>query len=280
MSTSTGTLIGQAEKANAPAAERLFMYIAYLDDSGSTGRKLDDASAPFQIVGGPIIKDSAYMSLEYVLSGVVAQFVPEENWDCFEFHTSHLLHGTGVFSHFGAKAGLEIIEQALRWVKKFNIPIVYGAVDKAELETKIYNDAHPLGVAFAIYLRCLDNWFTKRYVLDIMQKQEPATALLICDDPLPPGRKETEESCRGIIQRVFRRNRKRPRGGSPSSGMAISIFDDIYFGDSKYSIGIQLADICAYFIGKHLAHKDEFNDFYGIIKDQILASEVFPGDDD
>jgi Protein of unknown function (DUF3800) len=280
MNTSTNTLTGQAERANAQAAKRLFMYIAYLDDSGSTGRKLHDPTAPFQIVGGPIIKDSAYTNLELVLSVVVGQYVPEEEWDSFEFHANQLFHGTGAFGHLGAKKGQEIIEQALRWIKKFNIPIVYGAVNKLKLATKIYRDAHPLMMAFELYLGCLDRWFNKRYVLDIMQNSEGAAALLICDDPLPSDRKEKEsENGRAIIQEVFRRNRKKPRSGS-SSGMAIGLFDDIYFGDSKFSTGIQLADICVYLIGKHLAHKDEFNDFYGIIRDQIAAFEVFPGEDD
>jgi Protein of unknown function (DUF3800) len=52
--------------------------------------------------------------------------------------------------------------------------------------------------------------------------------------------------------------------------------DDMYFGDSKYSIGIQLADLCAFFIAKHLEKKPEAEGFYGLISSQIVFSKAHP----
>jgi hypothetical protein len=48
------------------------------------------------------------------------------------------------------------------------------------------------------------------------------------------------------------------------------ISDDMYFGDSQYSIGIQLADLCSYFIARHLDGDAEIKGFYEMIDPHIV----------
>jgi hypothetical protein len=46
----------------------------------------------------------------------------------------------------------------------------------------------------------------------------------------------------------------------------------MYFGDSKYSIGIQIADLCSYFIARRLAGDSETEHFYKMIEPQIISA--------
>src|SRR5260370_40460521 len=41
-----------------------FVYIAYVDDSGSTASNLEDRQAPFQVITAVIIKDSSFDAFE------------------------------------------------------------------------------------------------------------------------------------------------------------------------------------------------------------------------
>jgi hypothetical protein len=50
----------------------------------------------------------------------------------------------------------------------------------------------------------------------------------------------------------------------------------MYFGNSVDSIGIQIADLCAYFIRKHLDGDAVAEGFYNIIKDCIVDYKVEP----
>jgi hypothetical protein len=51
----------------------------------------------------------------------------------------------------------------------------------------------------------------------------------------------------------------------------------MYFGSSKDSVGIQLADLCAYFVAKHLENNDpEAESFYQIFSELIVHSEIAP----
>jgi len=61
-----------------------------------------------------------------------------------------------------------------------------------------------------------------------------------------------------------------------SRSLLLNIHDGMYFGDSKESVGIQLADLCSYFIAKHLEKDAAGDGFYLKIKDYITDSKVEP----
>jgi hypothetical protein len=54
----------------------------------------------------------------------------------------------------------------------------------------------------------------------------------------------------------------------------------MYFGSSRDSIGIQLADLCGYFISQHLQNKPEAECFYKEVEQRIFFSEVKPDEVD
>ncbi len=118
--------------------ERLFMYIGYIDDSGSSGKNLDDRQAPFQVIGGPLMNDIAYGGIELVLNREISRLVPEEQWDEFEFHASDLFHANPPFRDLGQERCFQLIEAELKWLNKFRIPIIYGATDKVRLKQQLY----------------------------------------------------------------------------------------------------------------------------------------------
>lgn len=256
-----------------PREERLFMYVGYIDDSGSTGENLNDPYSRFQVIGGPIIRDANYVNIEARLSARMGALVPEEQWDCFEFHAADLFHGNLEFEMDQTKRW-QLIEDALNCLRELRVPIVYGAIDKAELNRKLYRTADPAQMAFDLYLGSLKKWFDQIPV-------QPESGIIICD--------ESRKDIRHAIQTSFRRNRRKPKlensvpGFGPVgtvSGLGNYLFDEIYFGESKSSCGIQLADICVFFISRHLAQRPESEGFYNIIHGQIFDSKVYPSKDD
>jgi hypothetical protein len=98
---------------------------------------------------------------------------------------------------------------------------------------------------------------------------EGERSLLLLDD-------STEKEKKNRLKQSFRELRRhiRPAGFDP--GLEF-IHDDMYFGSSKDSIGIQLADLCAYFIGKHLDGGDPAAEgFYQIFEKEIVNSRTEP----
>lgn len=60
------------------------------------------------------------------------------------------------------------------------------------------------------------------------------------------------------------------------SGKTWHLHDDIYFGDSKNSIGIQLADLCGFVIRRHLEGDLAVAGFYDIMSNQIAFHFIEP----
>jgi hypothetical protein len=245
--------------------EPIFMYIGFIDDSGSTGSNLTDPDSKYQVIGGPIIEDRRYLGIEAVLlSGAQDVFgeQEEEDWEKFEFKACDLFHCHPPFDKLGPEKCLKLMQESLEWMRGLKIPIIYGAVDKVRLNNQVYKSAKPADMAFRLYLDSIGRWFEQKFV-----EQEPAKGILICDDSRKSGIRHT-------IELVFRELRKKPQNRM-SFGLTQYLFDDMYFGDSKNSTGIQMADLCVFAIARNLAHKPD-KGLFDIIKDNIFETSMFP----
>ena len=75
---------------------------------------------------------------------------------------------------------------------------------------------------------------------------------------------------------TFGQLRKRVRPQCWNDNTLWHIHDDMYFGDSKSSIGIQLADICTYFTSRNIRHLTDPDKFFDVIKGSTKCSKVEP----
>jgi hypothetical protein len=237
----------------------LYMYLAYMDDTG-TGNKVER----FQVMTAVIVADGFFHAAQSRAIGGLAAYIPEDKADEFwqkfeEFKGWQLFGGYGPFDGINQETRFGIIEYLLNLVSEFKMPIVYGAVEKEKLRKKSYGSALPLDMCFRI---CMDG------IAEEMQRDfRHDFALLVADNSNADAKRLRESFYE------FRRGMKR-EGREPFP--TPHLHDDMYFGDSKYSIGIQLADLCGYFISKHLEGNPAGEGFYNLIKDRIVYSRVEP----
>ncbi|HEY4839234.1 MAG TPA: DUF3800 domain-containing protein [Candidatus Acidoferrales bacterium] len=246
------------------------MYLAYLDDSG-TGNK----TSPFQMMTAVIIADLQFTILEILMSAAVEAIIPWEKMDSFEeFHAFDLYWGKGIFEGMEQEKRFTVIKALLTVISKYSVPIVYGAVDKAKLAEQFYGSADPVDCCFRSCMSGIDQWLRQQptmndnaYVLQL--------GLLIVDD-------YQDGKLKNQLRNSFRRFRKQLR---PPTARFMSnefekgpwqLHDAMYFGNSKDSIGLQLADLCGYFIARHLQGFAPSEGFYDLIKDQIVFSKLEP----
>jgi hypothetical protein len=259
------------------ARRRLFVHLAYLDDSDTKSKH-----RKWQVMSAVVIEDYRFPMLEIVLDVIREDLIPAEKIDEFEeLHAAELYGGYGVFEGIDQEKRFDAIRQVLRSLTRTEASVVYGAVDLEALRKKVYASADPLDITFRACLKGIRGCVRKaidREVDSIVaefidpEAKEKARieafklnvaeqlAILIVDD-FPD--KKTKE----LLSKSFRNLREK----------SFSHFhDDIYFGDSRYSIGIQLADLCSYFIARHLNGDPEIEPFYEIIKPHLAFSETHP----
>ncbi len=123
---------------------RVFVHLAYLDDSGTR-----DKDRKFQLLSAVIIDENAFVRLEGFAALSAEAIIPHERLDKFEeFHACELYGGYGVFDGVEQEKRFLVITGLLNIVAKMQIPVVYGAVDKLRLADKHYGSADPLDICF------------------------------------------------------------------------------------------------------------------------------------
>ena len=246
----------QCGTTHSPVLASTRMFIGYIDDS---------CTAPFQVIGGPLIKSDLYNGIELALSLQLEDLLSEDQWARFEFHASKMFSAQEEpYKTLGQEKCWELLKEVLGAVRDCDIPILYGAVDRNKVSSDpILRRALDLPtVAFNSYLVALEEW------LAVRPDAEPG--MLIVDNS---GEKS---KVRTAVTEAFRTRRKRARIGTMTDSVPSYLLDDIYFGDSKNSMGIQVADVCVYFIDRYLCNAPEAEGFYNIIKDRIFSPKMYP----
>jgi hypothetical protein len=232
------------------------VHIVYLDDS-----KQEETKQRFQLIGAVIVNDAVFNKLEQHLAYYLYELVePDVGEKIEEFHSSDILAGRKPFEKVTRERAMQILSTAIAAVDEFHIPVIYGAVDLAKLCATDYATASPVDMAFRRCVRLVEEWFQEISPEDL--------GLLICDDG--------DKSVKSAMQKAFHLFRKRDIGSPPVRGILEHLHDDMYFGDSKYSRGIQLADICTFLIGRHLAGYSDTEDLYQQLSANIVKYSCEP----
>jgi hypothetical protein len=209
------------------------------------------------------------------------ELLPRENYDQFtEFHACDLYNGTNAFKGMEWAQRMSILEVLLRTLETLEMPVIYGAVDLSQLNNKIYASANPIDMTFRMCSLGVQEWMGKQLQGQFVAYQATKTphehvrfhdvALFILDD-------FENKQLKSALQQAFRQMRKPNRPPDFQSLLQLEdALDDIYFGDSKFSVGLQLADACSYFIGKHLGGGATVDRFYARIEPRIVYSQIEP----
>ena len=251
------------------------MHLAYLDDSDTKTKAIK-----LQVVSGVIIEDKSFKMIEIAMRAIRNKLVPPEKSEEFkEFHACELYGGHGVFASIPQEKRFDAIEKLLGLLAfAGGLPVVYGAVDIQKEKKEIYGSADPLDIAFRICMKEVYEWVRVRSMRLDFQKDEEAAiqvwlqelVILIVDD--------CEPKHRNMLQSSFRTLRHPApfSGEAPASQRLPHFHDDMFFGDSRFSVGIQLADLCSYFIARHLEGDKEIDHFYDKIEPYIVYGQTYP----
>jgi hypothetical protein len=233
----------------------MFMYLCYLDDSGS------DKENNIAVVGAVLIPEVAFSRIEKLAGTLVELIIPKEQIDEFEeFHAADLYFGNELFKGMADDDRFRAIKSLL----SIQVPFIYSAVDKKALSRTAFGNANPIDLAFRMCTLGIEQWLSKN------ARKDESCNLLIMDET-------RDERLKRDLRISFRalRGQARPPHWL-EKGRLSHLHDDMYFGDSRDSIGIQMADVRAYFLLRCLNKKSDPEDFFRLYEKQAICSKVEP----
>ncbi len=253
------------------------MYLAYSDDSRTKHNHVE-----WQVMSTVMVKDETFRGFELHMGLIAEELLPPKKYEQFtEFHACDLYNGTKAFDGMERAQRYSILEILLGVLEKQEIPVIYGAVDLSRLNKMIYASANPIDMTFRMCALGVQAWMGKQLeerFLEYRGRKTPGehvrfddVALFILDDF------DSNKPLKVALHQAFRQMRKPLRPPDFQSESQLEhVLDDMYFGDSKFSVGLQLADACSYFIGKHLGGDATVDRFYARIEPHIVHSQIEP----
>jgi len=223
------------------------VHLVYADDSTH--------EPDYQMMGAIIMPDTDFRAIEEYLAYLVEFLVPEGEQSSFEFHASALFHAKPPFDKVDREKVLHILDLCASIGDI--VAMVYGAVNTRKLRSSIFATANPIDISFRICLEGIEKWFT--------EKAPNQIGILICD--------ETKQH-RDALRKAFRAYRRQLKSEKHTRGMLEHLHDDMYFGDSSQSIGIQLADIWSFIVMRHLQQMEDTEYLYRKIEPHIFFSKI------
>jgi Protein of unknown function (DUF3800) len=234
--------------------------IAYFDEAGTA----NELQEPFLVVGGVLIHgDTEWHPIEVASNEIIASMVPPELRQGFFFRATRL-HGDhksykGVLS---SEQRLELLRQLVNLIAQFKLPISYGAITRAKLHealpsSKSSTRTH-IGhqIAFSLCAFGFQGWFSRgpfgdEVVICVADKNDVANRQL-------------------HLKQTFAAQRAQ---GLPDLPMVLlmNFVDALHFASSSESIGLQLADVAAFVIKRHLMGKEDTDKLYKTLEPLLVC---------
>lgn len=144
------------------------MYLAYMDESGNTGRTVDQ-SQPIHLIGCLLVEDVQVRPFEDALAVAASKhFGAAAMAPRFEFHGAHLLSGKGVFRGIPPAARIAAAKDIIAAAQAHAAAFGYTGVDKL----KSHANDHPHRIAFQLMIENLQPWLAAKKSLGLIVADE------------------------------------------------------------------------------------------------------------
>jgi len=216
------------------------MYLGYLDESGNTGRRLDDADQPILWMVAVLVPEDEVHGLTLAADKIMAKCLP--SLPTHEIHAQELFAGAGPWRDTKPKLRIKVMRKTLALLAKHDCAVVHASIDKPRLAARNYEDVSPPQMLALQFL-------TEKIDRYVVRLRDPlrSRVLLIADES-----KENER----IAKEMIHRQQRIPYGEVPGRTLK-SVIDTIHFVRSEESRCIQVADTVGFVLNRHDRFKRE-----------------------
>lgn len=204
------------------------MRFAYMDETGNTGRKLDEPDQPIHLILSLVIDEEKITAVHEHVREIGRKHCPALcTQPGFEFHGADLFAARGPFSRMTPERRIEIFDDVLRGLEIGEADVVIRGVEKAGLERRYTTPYHPHDIALMFSIESIER----------LARERACRVLLVADEA-----KEIEDAALRDLANYQELGTS--WGWNPEQ--IDQIVDTIHFVPSHSNCAIQLADCATY----------------------------------
>jgi Protein of unknown function (DUF3800) len=249
-------------------AKRIFVHLAYFDETGTDGH------SSVAMFGALIVPAGKFGYLSSLHDVAIRQILPSDKVDDFnEFHAGDLYRGDGVFAEIDEEKRFNAIRVLLATMRSENLAFIYSATDRKQVANSPFGVVRPIHAAFHMCLLGVEIWARARHLPASGGKGVRIdwgdTYLCILDDC-------NDKNLKSEYRSTYRRLRTKHPYANVDKTRLWHAHDDMFFADSTDCVGVQVADLCCYFVRMHLEGIPDKGDFFQLIAPQVVCSKPEP----
>ena len=242
------------------------MKLIYIDDSGHTGKKLDDEKQPIFLLGGFIVDEKQWHQIDNAIQELKKSYNIEDE----EIHGVVIIDGKRgtPYSHWNYEKKITFFEELLSIIPKFKLPVIYFSVRKVNFKEyfkRKYGNNFLQHIAISPYLLAFS------YILQISDAylvSQQTNGILIFDEQ--DEYKKPATKAFNILKAIDEPEVKIKH-----------LLENSFFVDSSESNMTQLADVVAYttkryleiFLRKDIKKTEDRRKLFEIYKDLYFGAQ-------
>jgi hypothetical protein len=233
------------------------MWLAYLDETGNTGRDLRSPGQPLHIIGALLVREDQIRPLQGAVRDLARDLFPAEHLGPeFEFHGTEIFGGSGRFEGWSPGDRVAAFRRIAAIVAAHDARVVIRGVNKPRLADR-YGDAayHPHDISLMYTLEEIERFARA----EGRRTGETLRVLAVADE-----NQETEDAA--LRDLALYQEVGTTWGWNPEP--IDHLVDTMHFVDSKTNWIMQLADCVTFLAGRWLKIT------YGIVPDGQSAAAV------
>jgi hypothetical protein len=120
------------------------MWFAYMDESGNTGMKLDDAMQPVHLIAAVLVPEEKVTELHEKVAAIGRTFFSAHcNEPDFELHAAEMFRGEGCFRKCPPDVRVKAFEAMLALIGSLGLKVIIRGVHKPGLKRRYPTPYHP-----------------------------------------------------------------------------------------------------------------------------------------
>jgi Protein of unknown function (DUF3800) len=240
-------LLMQLDSERAPLLGNNLVRLLYLDEAGT------DKNSPWMCVAGVLTHgDRQWPEIDARILALIDKYILEPDRDGFVFHATDIFHGSGYFrrERWPIEVRLAILADMAGIIGDLKLPVAWSTYHKDMFGVGAFGsgdrpDFKPNMLHYTALLNCLvwaDKW---------LAANAPDELATVVHEDGTPAKNFVKDSLR-ILRSV---SQMRSRGLSEATRIALGlplkrIIDTVHFAEKPDARPLQLADLCAFALGR------------------------------
>ena len=252
------------------------MYLVYVGESGNTGASNNDPNQPHHVHVGLLVHESQSVSINGEFNALFRRHFgrpPGEPDSPKALRPAEIYQGIGTLSSWLPAKRNQLIQDCLDILLRRRIPAIISYLDKqdfarARADTGSPDNAwqSPSEPSINRFLLALSMFMDELNSSDMAHEQAMSTDLPAKDLALVVAG-EGQSVQPGFMARFLK---------SEDGIDASALVENLYFVDLENSVGIQLANLCAYFTRRWLQKPSDSHPYFDALRDGEVIQVIYP----